>query len=69
MHLTAVPAKRGVDTVKLVGPVPWCDGLTVDERWDAGRIARNASGKEPAFLFMVDDAPLQRKLGFYEVFE
>jgi gentisate 1,2-dioxygenase len=27
----------------------------------------NASGKAPAFLFMVDDAPLQRKLGFYEV--
>jgi len=29
----------------------------------------NASGKAPAFLFMVDDAPLQRKLGFYETFE
>ncbi|SNS51982.1 gentisate 1,2-dioxygenase [Noviherbaspirillum humi] len=28
----------------------------------------NASNKEPAFLFMVDDAPLHRKLGFYEVF-
>ena len=26
----------------------------------------NASGKTPAFLFIVDDAPLQRKLGFYE---
>jgi gamma-glutamyltranspeptidase/glutathione hydrolase len=32
-------------------------------------IALNASGKAPAFLFMVDDAPLQRKLGFYEVFD
>lgn len=29
---------------------------------------RNASGKAPAFLFMVDDAPLHRKLGFYEEF-
>jgi gentisate 1,2-dioxygenase len=29
----------------------------------------NASGKSPAFLFMVDDAPLHRKLGFYETFE
>ena len=29
----------------------------------------NASGKSPAFLFMVDDAPLHRKLGFYEVFD
>ncbi len=26
----------------------------------------NASATQPAFLFMVDDAPLQRKLGFYE---
>ncbi len=29
----------------------------------------NGSSKAPAFLFMVDDAPLHRKLGFYEVFE
>ena len=29
----------------------------------------NGSGTQPAFLFMVDDAPLQRKLGIYEVFE
>jgi gentisate 1,2-dioxygenase len=29
----------------------------------------NASGKSPTFLFMVDDAPLHRKLGFYEVFD
>ena len=29
----------------------------------------NASGKEPACLFMVDDAPLHRKLGIYEVFD
>lgn len=28
----------------------------------------NASDSEPAFLFVVDDAPLQRKLGFYETF-
>lgn len=27
----------------------------------------NASASEPACLFMVDDAPLHRKLGFYEV--
>lgn len=29
----------------------------------------NASGKEAAYLFMVDDAPLHRKLGIYEVFD
>jgi gentisate 1,2-dioxygenase len=28
----------------------------------------NSSSKAPAFLFLVDDAPLQRKLGFYEEF-
>lgn len=28
----------------------------------------NASASEPAYLFMVDDAPLHRKLGIYEVF-
>lgn len=28
----------------------------------------NASGSQPAFLFMVDDAPMQRKLGFFEQF-
>ena len=28
----------------------------------------NASATAPAYLFMVDDAPLQRKLGIYEVF-
>jgi len=28
----------------------------------------NGSARTPAFLFQVDDAPMQRKLGFYEVF-
>ncbi len=28
----------------------------------------NASSSEPVYLFMVDDAPLHRKLGIYEVF-
>ena len=27
----------------------------------------NASGKTTAYLFAVDDAPLQRKLGIYEI--
>lgn len=31
------------------------------------RIA-NASSKAPAYLFQIDDAPMQRKLGFYEEF-
>ena len=28
----------------------------------------NRSAKAPAYLFQIDDAPLQRKCGFYEVF-
>jgi gentisate 1,2-dioxygenase len=28
----------------------------------------NASSTKPAFVFLIDDAPLQRKLGFYEEF-
>jgi gentisate 1,2-dioxygenase len=28
----------------------------------------NGSLSKPAFLFIVDDAPMQRKLGFYEIF-
>lgn len=30
---------------------------------------RNGSGHAPAFLFSVDDAPMQRSLGIYEVFD
>ena len=29
---------------------------------------RNGSADAPAFLIQIDDAPMQRKLGFYEVF-
>jgi len=29
----------------------------------------NRSSLQPAYLFIVDDAPLQRKLGFYEILE
>ena len=28
----------------------------------------NRSASKPAFLFQVDDAPMQKKLGFYETF-
>jgi gentisate 1,2-dioxygenase len=37
---------------------------THEEIWVA-----NDSSAEPTYLFMVDDAPLQRKLGIYEVFD
>ena len=31
-------------------------------------VHRNTSAKKPAFLIQIDDAPMQRKLGFYEEF-
>lgn len=43
------------------------DTIAVPTHADVG--LANGSGNAPAFLFMVDDAPLQRKLGFYELFE
>ena len=42
------------------------DTLAVPTHADV--VLRNDSGRQPAFLFMVDDAPLHRKLGIYEVF-
>jgi gentisate 1,2-dioxygenase len=44
-----------------------CDTFAAPTHADI-RIA-NGSTKSPAYLFMVDDAPLHRKLGFYEVFD
>lgn len=43
-----------------------CDTFAVPTH--AKVLVTNRSSKSPAFLFQVDDAPLQRKLGFYEVF-
>jgi gentisate 1,2-dioxygenase len=43
------------------------DTLAVPTHADVRLI--NASGTTTAYLFVVDDAPLQRKLGIYEVFE
>ncbi len=45
-HLAAVAPDRGVDTAKISGAVPWCDGVKVSEKWDAGRIARNSEGRD-----------------------
>jgi gentisate 1,2-dioxygenase len=53
------------------------DGVTVTWEEDDVFVApthariclRNGSSKKPAFLIQIDDAPMQRKLGFYEVFD
>ena len=46
----------------------WCESDTLAMPTHAKVQISNRSGTAPAFLFQVDDAPLQRKLGFYEVF-
>ena len=46
----------------------WGDADTFAVPTHAGIKLENASFENPAFLFIVDDAPLQRKLGFYELF-
>jgi gentisate 1,2-dioxygenase len=43
-----------------------CDTIAVPTH--AKVLLANRKAKAPAFLFQVDDAPLQRKCGFYEVF-
>ena len=46
----------------------WSEADTLAVPTHAVARLTNASAKAPAFLFMVDDAPMQRKLGFYEEF-
>ncbi len=48
--------------------IDWEQGETFVVPTHAGVEVANGSPSEPSFLFVVDDAPLQRKLGFYEVF-
>ncbi len=47
-HLVPVTADQGVDTANITGPVPWCAGITVKEKWSAGQIARTNSWYEAA---------------------
>lgn len=46
----------------------WTESDTFSAPTHARIKLTNGSSKAPAFLFVVDDAPLQRKLGFYEEF-
>ena len=46
----------------------WTKDDTIAAPTHAEIRVRNGSAKSPAFLFQVDDAPMQRKLGFYEEF-
>ncbi len=53
-----------IDGVELT----WGDSDTFAAPTHATVAIRNSSKTKPAFLFQVDDAPMQRKLGFYEEF-
>lgn len=63
LHVVDGSIEAVIDGDELAADV--CDTMAVPTH---ARISlRNASDRSPAFLFQVDDAPLQRKLGFYEV--
>jgi gentisate 1,2-dioxygenase len=46
----------------------WGESSTMAVPTHAEIQVRNNSSTKMAFLFVVDDAPMQRKLGFYEEF-
>lgn len=49
--------------------ISWSDADTFVAPTHAEIRIRNGSNSAPAFLFSVDDAPMQRRLGIYEEFE
>jgi gentisate 1,2-dioxygenase len=50
------------------GELNWSESSTFAVPTHAELSIRNGSTRKNAYLFMVDDAPMQRKLGFYEEF-
>ncbi|MCK9914017.1 cupin domain-containing protein [Microbacteriaceae bacterium K1510] len=64
LHVVEGEVQAAVDGVSLNADTS--DTLAVPTHAKV-RIA-NRSAQKPAFLFQVDDAPMQRKLGFFEVF-
>lgn len=64
MHVVEGEGDIAVDGVTLA----WSESDTVAIPTHAAVEIANKKSKAPAFLFQVDDAPLQRKCGFYEVF-
>ena len=48
--------------------LPFGDSDTLAVPTHSKVLLANRRGKKPSFLFQIDDAPLQRKCGFYEVF-
>ena len=64
LHVVEGAVEAQIDGVTLAGDV--ADTMAVPTHAEV-TIANRSAGK-PAFLFQVDDAPMQRKLGFFEAF-
>jgi len=64
LHVIQGEGEAEVDGVTL----GFADSDTVAMPTYAKVLLANRSSKAPAFLFQIDDAPLQRKCGFYEEF-
>ncbi len=63
-HIIEGGGDANVDGTELT----WSEADTFAAPTHADIRIRNGSSKEPAFLFTVDDAPMQRRLGIYEEF-
>jgi len=64
LHVIAGDGDAEIDGVSL----SWSESDTLAVPTHAKMLLANRSNKAPAFLFQIDDAPLQRKCGFYEIF-
>jgi len=64
LHIVEGEGEAEIDGVTL----NFTDSDTLAVPTHAKVLLANRKTKSPAFLFQIDDAPLQRKCGFYEVF-
>lgn len=64
-HVVEGAGESAVDGTELA----WSAADTFAAPTHAEICLRNGSGTAPAFLFTVDDAPMQRRLGIYETFD
>jgi gentisate 1,2-dioxygenase len=65
LHVIEGDGEAEIDGVTL----SFSDSDTLAVPTHAKVLLANRQTKSPAFLFQIDDAPLQRKCGFYEVFD
>jgi gentisate 1,2-dioxygenase len=65
LHVVEGEIEAQIDGVSLRGDV--ADTMAVPTHAELALV--NRSAQKPAFLFQVDDAPMQRKLGFFESFD